>query len=288
MIDLRVGHPRTLPHTIVAKACRAGADRLDAKDEAHFPLQYASSSAGTPRFLHQLSHFLSDAYGERVSEQSLMTTNGVSHALDLCVGALSSPGDLAIVEEPTYFLVRSIFLDHGLEVCGVPGDDQGLDTAELGRRLASGTLRPPRLLYIVSTHGNPSGASLHPSRRSELVGLARRYGFHILSDDVYQLLGWDDFPGRRLIQFDSTYARGVGREVGCSGEEECGQDEAYTQAPGCAVGADEREESEGVVISICSFTKILAPGLRLGWIEASPSLLKKIRARGCDLMAASI
>lgn len=101
MIDLRKGHPKnsSLPHLHMARACRAAAERLDSSSEASFPLQYESSRFGTTRFEHALRAYLSDAYkGAPVLENWILTTNGVSHGIDLVVGALSSPGDLVILE----------------------------------------------------------------------------------------------------------------------------------------------------------------------------------------------
>ena len=176
-IDLRCGHPKSssLPHAVLASACRNAASRLDHASESFFPLQYESSGLATPRFKRCLAEYLTSAYrGGPVDEGWLLTTNGVSHGLDLAVGGLSSPGEVVVMEEPTYFLVRQVFVDYGLEVRGVPGDSEGLDTAELERRLESGMLERMRLLYLVPTHGNPSGATLPPPRRRHLLALAAR------------------------------------------------------------------------------------------------------------------
>mmetsp|Transcript_39346 Transcript_39346/g.95582 ORF Transcript_39346/g.95582 Transcript_39346/m.95582 type:complete len:417 (+) Transcript_39346:22-1272(+) len=279
MIDLRTGHPRRLPHRALASACRGAAARLDTASEDSFPLQYEPSCFGTPRFVHALAQFLSEAHGVRIFENNLMATNGVSHGVDLCVSAMSTPGDLVLVEEPTYFLVRQIFLDHNLEVHGVRGDADGLDTAELERLLASGEMRPPRLVYVVPSHGNPSGISLSPSRRAHLVRLALRYDFLILSDDVYELLGWAE-PTPRLIEYDPKYKQQLAAAGAEPSLSSAPSEPADVYAYPAAAQPKQHEVDVGVVVSIGSFTKILAPGLRLGWLEASPALLQQIRARG--------
>ena len=102
-IDLRKGHPkaRNLPHARMAKACRATAAKLDEESEDTFRLQYSQTSMGTPRFLAQLSRFLSDEYGSPCFEDGLCTTNGVSHGIDLVCSALARPGDSVSMEAPS-------------------------------------------------------------------------------------------------------------------------------------------------------------------------------------------
>ena len=73
----------------------------------------------------------------RCFEDGLLTTNGVSHGIELACGALTSPGDSVWMESPSYFLAHKIFLDHGLRVEGVPIDAQGLDTEALARSYTS-------------------------------------------------------------------------------------------------------------------------------------------------------
>jgi len=192
LVDLRKGHPKVtnLPHAKLAQAARRAALRLDEAQETHFGLGYTGNS-GTPRFLGRLAAFLSQAYGSPCLQDNLLTTNGVSHGIDIACGALTMPGDGVWVESATYFLAHQVFLDHGLRVTAVPMDEHGLDTDALARCLASGELGPPpALLYLVPSHGNPSGATLPIGRRHALLDLAERYGFICLTDDVYHLLDW--------------------------------------------------------------------------------------------------
>ncbi|EOD42132.1 putative aminotransferase [Emiliania huxleyi CCMP1516] len=167
VIDLRKGHPH-----------------------AAFPLNYCSDVLGTRHFCDSLAKYLGRAYGGPVSPSWLMTTGGVSHGLDLATAALSRPGDTVLCESPTYFLVHQIFADHGLRIESLPTDADGLDTCALEARCEDSGKPPPRLLYLVPSHGNPSGATLPEARRSRLVELARKHGFYVLADEVYQLLDW--------------------------------------------------------------------------------------------------
>ena len=278
-IDLRKGHPseRNLPHAALAAASRAAADRC-ALGERGLPLQYASNTLGTPNFRAELSAFLSREYGSPVPAASLFTTNGVSHGLELACGALARPSDVVLCEEPTYFLAHQIFKDHGLKIVGVESDRDGLRTDILAAKLADGSLPKPKLLYLVPTHGNPSGASLPAERRRQLVALAEEHDFVVLADDVYQLLDWraDKLP--RLLSYDTAYRERCA-SAGDGGERD-DDAAAYDPSQTPPSGAGEKSGSDGHVVSVGSFTKILSPGLRLGWLEAAPSLLARVAERG--------
>jgi DNA-binding transcriptional MocR family regulator len=168
LIDLRKGHPkaRNLPHAKMAWAARRAAARLDASDESTFALCYSAGSSGNPLFVQRLARFLSDSYGTPCFADNLFTTNGVSHGIELACAALTAPGDAVWVEGATYFLAHQIFVDHRLKVTALPTDAHGLDTDALASFLASGELgAPPAMVYLVPTHGNPSGATLPLERR---------------------------------------------------------------------------------------------------------------------------
>jgi len=298
IIDLRKGHPkaRCLPHARLARASRAAALRLDEATEQGFRLNYTIGGAGTPRFFSMLTEFLSSQYRSPCFAEGLFTTNGVSHGLDIACGALCKPGDTVLMEEPSYFLVKQIFDDHHLKVVGVPSDKHGINTEALDARLASGALTPPpKLLYLVPSHGNPRGTSLPLERREHLVQLAQRYGFYILCDDVYHMLDWSAGAAAataappRILELDPAFkarvAKGLdwvppapaaaadaaaGAVAAAGGGDDSDDDPVYAAAGGSgAADAAAEAEAEGHVLSIGSFTKILAPGLRLGWIETS-------------------
>lgn len=94
----------------------------------------------------------------------------------------------------------------------------------------------PAFLYTIPTYHNPSSLTLSASKRQQLVELSKRHNFFIVADEVYQLLSFDTTPPPPLISYDRS----------------------------------------GTVLSVGSFSKILAPGLRLGWLQGSPKLLEPV------------
>ena len=117
----------------------------------------------------------------------------------------------------------------------MPTDRDGLDVDALELMLRDG--QRPRLLYVIPAYQNPTGATLAPERRQRLIRLAQQYGFAILADEVYQLLHYGPPPPLPLAAIDDT--------------------------------------EDGCVVSLGSFSKILAPGLRLGWVHAAPGIIQR-------------
>lgn len=234
VLDLGWGHPS--PHLHPTEALQIASERV-LNQQSAVPLQYGAVQGFGP-LLEGLADFLSsqDAYGNLpVDPRSLFLTAGASQGIDLATTIFAGAGDTVFVEEPTYYLIGRIFLDHGLKVVGIPTDRDGLDINALELMLLDG--HRPRLLYVIPTYQNPTGATLTPERRHRLIQLARRYGFTILADEVYQLLHYGPPPPPPLATMDDT--------------------------------------DDGCVVSLGSFSKILAPGLRLGWVHASPGIIQR-------------
>lgn len=180
--------------------------------------------------------------------ESLFVTNGVSGALGLVCSLFAGRGDTVIVENPSYFLALSIFRDFGMNIVPCDLDSNGLDTVKLEAMLRANPSLRPKFVYTIPAFQNPTGYILSAERKAHLVRLAAAFDFVILADEVYQLLGFDGVPPppAPMCYFDTPEVAGPGA---------------------------------GKVISIGSFAKILSPGLRLGWMQFSPSampLFKKI------------
>ncbi|HUQ23351.1 MAG TPA: PLP-dependent aminotransferase family protein [Gaiellaceae bacterium] len=135
-----------------------------------------------------LAERLERLQGRRPAEEELLITSGGIEALELVGKSYLDPGDVVIVEGPTYLGAIQAFRSFEAKLVAVPMDEQGLEVGELERLLADG-LRP-KLLYSIPDHQNPAGVSLSGERRTPLVELARRYGFLILEDVAYRELGF--------------------------------------------------------------------------------------------------
>ena len=232
-INLGIGQPSAdlLPVELIEHASRAFF-----ADAQPFDFNYGSL-AGDARFLSSLAEFVSREYAHVTHPDELIVTGGNSQALDLVSLRLAQPGDTIFVEEPSYFLAFQIFRDHSLNLVGVPCDDDGINLDQLESAL---TDHQPAFLYTIPSYHNPTGACMSLAKRRRLVELARKHGFVIVADEVYQSLYYGDLPPPAL----GTMA------------------------------------NSGVVVSLGSFSKILAPGMRLGWIQTSAALREKLVATG--------
>ena len=243
VIDLGWGHPS--PHLHPTGMLRR-ATEIALSDNAPVPLQYGATQGYGP-LLHSLAEFLSaqDSYTSQVSPDELFLTAGASQAIDHATTLFTRTGDTVFVEEPTYYLIQSIFEDHGLNIVGVPTDAGGLRTDALQAMLESPETPCPSMLYIIPTYQNPSGSVLPADRRRELVELAQKHGFLVVADEVYHLLHYAEPPPPPIAAFDDS--------------------------------------DDGCVISLGSFSKILAPGLRSGWIHARPPLVQRFANAGLTI-----
>ncbi len=232
-INLGVGQPSAdlLPVDLVRKASESFLARAQP-----FDLNYGVPR-GDARFLESLAAFLSAQYGATASADHLFITGGNSQAIDMVSTIFARPGDTVFVEEPSYFLAFQIFRDHGLNIIGIPMDEDGPRVEALEQALA---IHSPAFLYTIPSYHNPTGHSSSASRRQDIVRLARKHQFLIVADEPYQLLHYFDKP---------------------------------PPAYGTMIDS-------GVVISLGSFSKILAPAMRLGWIQTSSALIEKLLTIG--------
>lgn len=270
-VNLAVGHPTPslLPHAVLADAAEAAAARLR-DGNAAFNLGYGRIAGERP-LTHALAAWLTARGGANeaaVRADRLFVSNGVSHSLDLLCSVLTQPGDAVVVVRPTYFLAFGIFRQHGLRVCNVPSDGDGLDLAALEELLRT---VQPRLLYIVPSHANPTGCTLPAAKRRALVELARRHAFFILSDEVYHELSWNTEQPARMRHWDMQGSP--------PDDEVFGGEDRPLDSDSAEDGAPLRPSLGGHVIHTSSFTKIMAPGLRLGWLEAPVGVLRRLAQR---------
>jgi len=251
MLALGKGHPHSsyLPLKQLLEHAPSSAIDISIAEEA---LQYGEEQ-GSLRFRNALFSLMKQKRPDLQKEtfiKRVIQTSGSSQGLDLICGRLAQPGDVILVETPTYFLVKDVFEQHGLRVVQVPVVDEksgssssAMDIDKLREMLELRQINP-RLLYTVPVCNNPMGYSMSTKDASKLIALASQYGFKIVADEVYLLLQFvQDNQDIQVSLFD---------------------------LPGAL----------DVVISLNSFSKILGPGIRLGWIEANESTIEVLIQTG--------
>jgi 2-aminoadipate transaminase len=221
------------PETFPVDVLQSLLPRL-AKEDAAIALQY-SPTEGLPAARAAVSALLEQTQGRIVDPADVLITSGGIEGLQLLARTLIDPGDRVLVEAPSYLGAIMAFAGFEAEVEGVDMDDQGLRTDALEAALTRG--RPPKLLYVIPDHQNPSGRSLSEGRRHELVEICRRHGVLVVEDVAYRELG-----------FDGTAASSL-----------------------WSLGPD-------VVVQLGTFSKILVPGVRLGWAVGPAPLLTAMTA----------
>ncbi|HZP21869.1 MAG TPA: PLP-dependent aminotransferase family protein [Terriglobales bacterium] len=208
--------------------------------QAAAALQYGPTEGYRPLREYIVGHMA--RYGILASVDNVLVTSGSQQALDLISKLLINRGDRILVESPSYVGALQAFDLMGAEYVTIPIDDDGLQTCEMERALRSG----PKFMYILPNFQNPGGVTLSRSRRDELVALSDKYGIPIVEDDPYGQLRYEGEHQPPLVVLDRINAA---------------QDDAY---------------QTGNVIYLSTFSKVLAPGLRLGWIVAPPEVIARL------------
>jgi DNA-binding transcriptional MocR family regulator len=198
-------------------------------------LQYGATEGYQP-LREAISGFMAGK-GSTVAPGGLIVTTGSQQALDLIGKTMISPGDKIIVEAPTFLATIQCFRLYGAHIIGAPIDADGVDVAKLEALIAE---HKPKLVYLIPTFGNPSGATLSLARRKRVLELAVRTQTLVVEDDPYGELYFDEPPPPSLLALSDA-------------------------VPG----------SRDWLVHTGSFSKILSPGLRVGWMIAPPDLLAK-------------
>ena len=176
------------------------------------------------------------AQGTPVDPDELLITTGGMQGLDLVCKLFVESGDLVAVESPTYTNGAATISGYEGRMVEIPGDEDGMDVEALAS-VTDAEGEPPKLIYTIPTFQNPAGTTLSRERRERLIELASDWGAVVLEDDPYGLLR---FEGDDLPTL---------RELGAGRVR---------------------------VIGVRTFSKILAPGLRVGWLEAQPEIVARM------------
>lgn len=198
-------------------------------------LQYGATE-GLMLLREELANFMATK-GVDLTADELIVTTGSQQALDLLGKTMISPGDKVIVEGPTFLATIQCFRLYGAELISAPCDGHGVKTDELETLIAQ---HKPKFVYLIPTFGNPSGALLSLERRKKVLELAVKYNTLIVEDDPYGDLYFNEPPPPSILALSST-------------------------VPG----------SRNLIAYCGSMSKVLSPGLRIGWMIAQPELLAK-------------
>ena len=199
-------------------------------------LQYGATE-GHPPLREALAAFMQSKGAQGVAADQLIVTTGSQQALDLLGKTLIDPGSKAIVEGPTFLATIQCFRLYGADLVSAPIDGDGAQVDRLEQLIAE---HKPRFVYLIPTFGNPSGALLSLERRKRVLELAVRTQTLIIEDDPYGDLYFDAPPPPSLLALSH-------------------------EVPG----------SRDWLVHCGSLSKVLSPGLRVGWMVAPPELLAK-------------
>jgi len=199
-------------------------------------LQYGATEGYGP-LREQVAAFMAGKGVADVRAEQLIVTTGSQQALDLLGKVLINPGDKVIVEGPTFLATINCFRLYGAELISAPIDGQGADTDALEHLIAE---HRPKFVYIIPTFGNPSGALMSLARRKAVLEMAVKYQTLIVEDDPYGDLYFGEAPPPSLLALSS-------------------------QVPG----------SRDLLVYCGSLSKVLSPGLRVGWMAGPAELLAR-------------
>ena len=205
-------------------------------EEPGAALQYGATEGYQP-LREQLSAFMASKGAQGVAPEQLIVTTGSQQALDLLGKTMIGPGDKVIVEGPTFLATIQCFRLYGAEVISAPIDGDGVQVDALEKLIAE---HRPKLVYLIPTFGTPSGATLSLERRKKVLELAVKYQTLLVEDDPYGDLYFGEAPPPSLLALSH-------------------------EVPG----------SRDWLAHCGSLSKVLSPGLRVGWLIAPPELLAK-------------
>ena len=233
VISLAGGMPD--PATFPTEELNEAAKQIFEKDSAR-ALQYSSTEG-----LQELREFILNWLAEdnkKARLDNIMITSGSQQGLDLMSKVLLDPGDIVIVELPSYLAALNAFRSYGGEMVGIPMDDKGMrmDILEETLNQLRTEGKKVKFIYTISNFQNPAGATMSLPRRKRILEIARKFEVFILEDNPYEKLRFEGEPLPSIYSLDN----------------------------------------EGYVVSLGTFSKILCPGLRLAWILGDKEIIEKL------------
>ena len=205
------------------------------RDRGAQALQYGSGQ-GDVKLREQILEITAEV-GVHAHPDDIIVTTGSQMALDLVTRTFCDPGDVVLVESPSYVGALGVFRAYECDVIHVAMDDEGLIPSALQETINSVRASGKRikLIYTIPSFHNPAGVTQSPERRQEILRIGQESGIAILEDDPYGLLGFEGDPPRAL-----------------------------------------RADDDQGVIYLGSFSKTIASGLRVGWAVAPHGVREKL------------
>ena len=206
------------------------------ENEAAFALQYGTTE-GDP-LLRQMLVERHNRQGLHIGIENVVITTGSQQALDLIARIFIDPGDHVLCGLPSYLGGINAFTSYGARMKGIPLDDHGMKTDDLEKAVI--TLkelgRKIKFIYIIPDFQNPAGTTIPESRRVKIIEIAEKYDLLIVEDSPYREIRFEGQSQQLMYGLDNT----------------------------------------GRVITLSTFSKIFAPGFRVGWVIGQPVILDKI------------
>ena len=203
-------------------------------------LQYSTTEGYLP--LREMIARHTARYSVEVTADNIMITSGSQQALDFIGRLFLNRGDYIVVESPTYLGALQAWNAYGAQYIPVRSDENGMIVDELEAALRVG----PKFIYVLPNFQNPSGSTLSLERRHKLIEIADKYGVPIVEDDPYGQLRYEGEHIPSVVALDSEFRGPNGGHY------------------------------SGNVIYLSTFSKLLAPGLRLAWVIAPPEVIRKL------------
>ena len=227
--------PETLPMDGLIQALRTAVDSDSVKTAEG--MAYYPHQLGSQELREYTSEKLTSDRGFTVGADEIALTNGSGEANGLVIQALTDPGDVVLAEEFVYMGTTSQLRKFGADVRGVAIDEGGIIPEALDEQVTTLTANgeKPKYLYTIPEHQNPTGSTISVERRKAILDVAHKHGMPILEDDCYVDLR---FEGETQPAFRTL-------------------------------------DDSGIVVYVASYSKLLAPGLRLGYFTATPELMRR-------------
>jgi len=200
-------------------------------------LQYGTTE-GLPELKEFLSEWTAPRMGRKTALDEMLLTTGSQQVLDLMGWAMIDPGDYVITEDPSYLAALTAFHNHGARFIGIPTDHEGMMVDMLPDKIEKARREGKNIkfIYTIVNFHNPGGCTMTIERRKKLVEMSHKYNIPIFEDDPY---GYVRFDGEHLPSIFSM-------------------------------------DPDGGVIYAGSFSKILAPGTRIGWATGNKDIIRKL------------